>query len=320
MMMLDSIDNGLQVYPTIKEDGQTRLKKYLELTEAQQLQDDCDVQATNIILHGLPPDVYVLLNHQEAAKDIWDKVKLLMKGEGHMVKQCTQPYRARSSAWFKEKLLLAEAREAGQILDEEQLAFIADVGITEFQVAQQTIPQNPTFQTKDLDAHDLDSNDISSAKASDGKFSSYDSDVLYVVPYYDTYLNDMINHEVQEMRREERSLINTSFLDEYECSSLALDREESCDEEDTIRSLETRSRDVIDQDIGVGDEEVVVGEGVVVTSSSLEMLTDCCLGGITVSLVFLEGLEEEALVELMVELFEEDDKKSKKYGLLNYKA
>ncbi|GJV70372.1 hypothetical protein Tco_1490367 [Tanacetum coccineum] len=32
-------------------------KKYSELTEAQQLQDDCDVQATNITLHGLPSDV-----------------------------------------------------------------------------------------------------------------------------------------------------------------------------------------------------------------------------------------------------------------------
>nr|GEU47964.1 hypothetical protein [Tanacetum cinerariifolium] len=61
---------------------------------------------------------------------------------------------------------------------------------------------------------------------------------------------------------------------------------------------------------GVGDEEVVVGEGVVVTSSSLEMLTNSCLGGIMVSLIFLEGLEEEALVELMVELFEEGKKKT----------
>ncbi|GJX90452.1 hypothetical protein Tco_0343778 [Tanacetum coccineum] len=58
----------------------TRPKKYSELTEAQQLQNDYDVQATNIILHGLPPDVYALVNHQEAAKDIWDRVKLLMKG------------------------------------------------------------------------------------------------------------------------------------------------------------------------------------------------------------------------------------------------
>ncbi|GJV31163.1 hypothetical protein Tco_1391563 [Tanacetum coccineum] len=79
-MMLDLIDNGPLVYPTVEENRQTRPKKYSELTEAQQLQDDCDVQATNIILHGLPPDVFALVNHQKATKDIWDKVKLLMKG------------------------------------------------------------------------------------------------------------------------------------------------------------------------------------------------------------------------------------------------
>ncbi|GJW96492.1 hypothetical protein Tco_0178300 [Tanacetum coccineum] len=74
---------------------------------------------------------------------------------------------------------------------------------------------------------------------------------------------------------------------------------------------------------GVGDEEVYVGEGVVVTSSSLEMLTKSCLGGIMVSLIFLEGLEEEeALVEFMVELFEEyeDGKKNEKDCLFNLKA
>ncbi|GKB02308.1 hypothetical protein Tco_0830397 [Tanacetum coccineum] len=54
--------------------------RIFELTEVQQLQDDCDVQATNIILYGLPPDVYSLVNHQKAAKDIWDRVKLLTKG------------------------------------------------------------------------------------------------------------------------------------------------------------------------------------------------------------------------------------------------
>ncbi|GJX27473.1 hypothetical protein Tco_0233769, partial [Tanacetum coccineum] len=51
-MMHDLIDNGPLVYPTIEENGQTR---YSELTEAQKLQDDCDVQATYIILHGLTP-------------------------------------------------------------------------------------------------------------------------------------------------------------------------------------------------------------------------------------------------------------------------
>ncbi|GJZ23189.1 hypothetical protein Tco_0560648 [Tanacetum coccineum] len=58
---------------------------------------------------------------------------------------------------------------------------------------------------------------------------------------------------------------------------------------------------------GVGDEEVVVGEGVVVISSSLDMLANSCLGGIMVSLIFLEGLNEEALVEFMVDWCEEDE-------------
>nr|GEV54325.1 hypothetical protein [Tanacetum cinerariifolium] len=64
---------------------------------------------------------------------------------------------------------------------------------------------------------------------------------------------------------------------------------------------------------GVRDEEVVIGKSVVVISSSLEMLTNSCLGGIMVSLIFLEGVVEEALDEFMIELFEEDDNISKKY-------
>ncbi|GJY13589.1 retrovirus-related pol polyprotein from transposon TNT 1-94 [Tanacetum coccineum] len=80
MLEKSMYDSWASLYPTVEENGQTRPMKYSELTEAQQLQDDCDVQATNIILHGLPPDVYALVNHQEAAKDIWDRVKLLMKG------------------------------------------------------------------------------------------------------------------------------------------------------------------------------------------------------------------------------------------------
>nr|GFA61910.1 hypothetical protein [Tanacetum cinerariifolium] len=77
-MML--IENGPHVYLTIKENGQIQKKKYAELTKQEKLQDDCDVQATNIILQGLPPDVYSLVNHHQAAKDIFDRVNLLMKG------------------------------------------------------------------------------------------------------------------------------------------------------------------------------------------------------------------------------------------------
>ncbi|GJW03681.1 copia protein [Tanacetum coccineum] len=337
-MMLDSIDNGPLVYPTVEENGQTRPKKYFELTEAQHLQDDCDVQATNIILHGLPPNVETLYEYYwifsqlindmntigmtmqqvqvntkflNALPSDWSKfvtdVKLAKslyttnydqfyaylsqherhanevrinrerypdslafvansptlynpsqspqhsinpqqhpvspppfispsitpqtqakfpqldsylavpmfqqgedpiecinkamaflsvvasrnmskgndavgpsrvvkcyncQGQGHMARQCTQPKRPRNAAWFKEKLMLVEAQEAGQILDEEQLAFLAD----------------PAVLMANL--------------------SSYDPEVLSEVPYSNSYPNDMINQDVQEMQYSEQTHVD----------------------------------------------------------------------------------------------------------------
>ncbi|GJR10578.1 hypothetical protein Tco_0793230 [Tanacetum coccineum] len=50
---------------------------------------------------------------------------------------------------------------------------------------------------------------------------------------------------------------------------------------------------------GDGDKDFVIGEGVVVSSSSLVKSTKSFLGGMMVSLIFLEGLEEEDWVEAM---------------------
>ncbi|GKB50765.1 hypothetical protein Tco_0901518 [Tanacetum coccineum] len=256
-MMLDSIDNGPLVYLTIEEDGHTRLKKYLELTEAQQLQDDCDVQETNIILHGLPPDVYALqvqvnTKFLNALPPEWSKfvtdVKLakslyttnydqlyayLSQHKRHaqevhvLCKRYLDPlalqgedpidYINKAMAFLSvvassfppsNNQLRTSSNPKNQILDKEQLAFIADPGITEVQVAQQTIPKNSAFQTEDLDAYDSDFDDISSAKAVlMANLLSCDSDVLSEVPYSNTYLNDMINQEVQEMSYSEQTHI-----------------------------------------------------------------------------------------------------------------
>ncbi|GJU56827.1 ribonuclease H-like domain-containing protein [Tanacetum coccineum] len=54
------------------QDGTTRTKKYEELSVAEKLQADCDLKAMNIILQGLPPDVYDIVNHHKVSKEIWD--------------------------------------------------------------------------------------------------------------------------------------------------------------------------------------------------------------------------------------------------------
>ncbi|GJU35150.1 integrase, catalytic region, zinc finger, CCHC-type containing protein [Tanacetum coccineum] len=297
-MILESVLNmGPSYVPTFERNGVIRTKKYAELSAAKKIQADCDMKATNIILQGLPADIYSLVNHHRVAKDLWERVQLLMQGtslknqekecklydakiilltsreksyhtlppewskfvtdvklvkylhttnfdqfhayleqhelyanevclaipvfspghnpigclkkamdflttiasssgnnseeqwqnysvlrikgnatsskgnttngqarvvkcyncqdEGHMARQCTQPKRPKNVVWYKEKAMLAEAQEAGQILDEEQLAFLADPVILAGQ-AQTIIPHNAAFQTKDLDTIDSD--------------------------------------------------------------------------------------------------------------------------------------------------------------------
>ncbi|GKB68197.1 hypothetical protein Tco_0929609 [Tanacetum coccineum] len=60
--------------------GTTRTKKYEELSVTEKFQADCDLKATNIVLQGLPSDVYAIVNHHKVSKEIWDRVKLLMQG------------------------------------------------------------------------------------------------------------------------------------------------------------------------------------------------------------------------------------------------
>ncbi|GJV25970.1 hypothetical protein Tco_1378665 [Tanacetum coccineum] len=99
----------------------------------------------------------------------------------------------------------SEAQEADQILDEEKLTFLTDPGISKAPIAQQTIPRNSAFQTEDLDAYDSDCDDLSSVKAVlMENLSSCDPEVLSEVPYSDSYPNDMINQDVQEMQYSEQ--------------------------------------------------------------------------------------------------------------------
>nr|GEY91636.1 ribonuclease H-like domain-containing protein [Tanacetum cinerariifolium] len=55
-------------------------KKYSELTAAEAIQADCDVKATNIILQGLPSKFYALVTTHKVAKELWERIQMLMQG------------------------------------------------------------------------------------------------------------------------------------------------------------------------------------------------------------------------------------------------
>ncbi|GKA47629.1 hypothetical protein Tco_0740512 [Tanacetum coccineum] len=247
-IILESVEHGPLIWPTVEDNGVIRTKKYAELSAVEKIQADCDMKATIIILQGLPADIYSLVNHHRVAKDLWERVQLLMQ-DTSLTKQERECFavpvfssgddpiaclnkamafltavassRAMLQAQWeilqvdrqellnaitaKEKAMLAEAREAGQILDEKQLTFFADPGIPAGQ-AQTIIPHNAAFQTKDLDTYDSDCDDLSTAQAVlVANISNYGSDIISKVPNSETYLNDMDNQSVHALQDFEQS-------------------------------------------------------------------------------------------------------------------
>nr|GFB48429.1 hypothetical protein [Tanacetum cinerariifolium] len=79
-MILKSVENGPLIWPSIKENGVTRPKKYSKVSAMEAIQADCEVKATNIILQGHPPEVYALVSNHKVTKELWERIQLLMQG------------------------------------------------------------------------------------------------------------------------------------------------------------------------------------------------------------------------------------------------
>nr|GEX29060.1 hypothetical protein [Tanacetum cinerariifolium] len=86
--------------------AETCMQTLKDLTREEKIRKECDIRAANIILHGLPNDIYILLNYKTKACDIWKRVK--------------------DSMWFKEKMLLKQQQEAWIDIGAEKQDFLAD--------------------------------------------------------------------------------------------------------------------------------------------------------------------------------------------------
>nr|GEU40747.1 hypothetical protein [Tanacetum cinerariifolium] len=177
-----------------------RLVKYLFIqllgciggvTEA--IQADCDVKATNIILQGLPPDVYALVSTHKVAKELWERNQMLMKRES------LRDFYLRFSLLLNDMNIYNMKLEQFQVntkflntLPPEWSKFVTDVKlvrdlhttnvdqlyaylgqheyhanvvwIAETQSTQYVVTNNAAYQADDLDAYDSDCDEINSAK------------------------------------------------------------------------------------------------------------------------------------------------------------
>ncbi|GJV45144.1 hypothetical protein Tco_1429680 [Tanacetum coccineum] len=95
-----------------------------------------------------------------------------------MSKQCTKPRRKWDDSWFKDKVLLVQAQASGQILYEEELAFLADPGIPEVALM--------------------------------ANLSHYGLDALAEVHNHDNVNNNMINQVVQYVIESQQAAVQNS--------------------------------------------------------------------------------------------------------------
>ncbi|GJY89129.1 hypothetical protein Tco_0503757 [Tanacetum coccineum] len=94
----------------------------------------------------------------------------------------------------------------GQILNEEELAFLTNLDILEGQATQTVITHNAAYQADDLDAYDSDCDELNTAKvALKANLSHYGSDALAEVHNHDNMNNNKINQAVQAMQSSEHS-------------------------------------------------------------------------------------------------------------------
>nr|GEX78126.1 hypothetical protein [Tanacetum cinerariifolium] len=214
-MILKSVENGPLIWPKIEKNGVTQPKKYSKLSATEATKADCDVKATNIILQGLPLEVYALVSNHRITKELWERIQLLMQGTSltKQERECKLYDEFNKFAYKKGEtlcdfylrfsLLLNDMNIYNVKLEQfqvntkflntlppewskfvtdvklDELEFVADPGIPEGQSTQTIITHNATYQSDDLDAYDSNCDKFNTAKvAFMTNLSYYDSDAL----------------------------------------------------------------------------------------------------------------------------------------------
>nr|GEX31808.1 integrase, catalytic region, zinc finger, CCHC-type, peptidase aspartic, catalytic [Tanacetum cinerariifolium] len=149
------------------------------------------------------------------------------RGKGHMSKQCTKPKRKRDEQWFKDKVLMVQAQANGQVLQEEELEFLADSGIAETSSTQYAVTNNAAYQANDLDAYDSDCDKLNSAKiALMVNLSHYGSDNIAEVQNQDNVYHNVLYQDVQETSTSEQlNILNQSETELTSDSNIISDSE-----------------------------------------------------------------------------------------------
>nr|GEZ14273.1 hypothetical protein [Tanacetum cinerariifolium] len=212
-MILESVEQGPLIWPSVEVEGVTRLKKYSKLSAAKAIQADYDVKATNIILQGLPPEIAYAQLDQQSSEYSPPKAGLVVpvfqKGDdpidaiNHMMSFLTSVVASRYPATNNQLRTSSNSHQQAIINNgrEEELEFLVDPGTPESSSTQIVITNNAAYQADDLDAYDLDCDEINSAKiALMANLSHYGSDNLAENSTLPALQDDIILSMIEQLK------------------------------------------------------------------------------------------------------------------------
>ncbi|GJW90972.1 hypothetical protein Tco_0168525 [Tanacetum coccineum] len=182
-MILASVEKGPLVWPSITEDGVTRLKEYVELTPAEAIQADL-------------------------AKDLWEKIKLLMQGNSinNNKNVSTSTYQQQQNLNLPNpytSLVVPDVPERDDPIEQFN-HMMSILNLLLYHPA--SITHNAAYQADDLDAYDSDCDELNSAKiALMANLSRNGSDALTEVLNPDNLNYDLFNQSEQIMTSSEQS-------------------------------------------------------------------------------------------------------------------
>nr|GEV17084.1 hypothetical protein [Tanacetum cinerariifolium] len=188
-LLVDSVLNGPFQYKTIVGPGNEttpamiRARTHTDLKDEEKIRESVYIKATNIVLKGLPHDIYNLVNHNEDAKQSWDRVKLLIQAF---------------------------------LVDNEDTVILAQAST---EIPSPTAFQTGDLDAFDSDCDGVPS----AKAILMANLFSYDSDVLLDVPFHDTNIeNDMIyqNAKYFEIEKKELNFDNDHLLENIICQDV----------------------------------------------------------------------------------------------------
>ncbi|GJT63195.1 retrovirus-related pol polyprotein from transposon TNT 1-94 [Tanacetum coccineum] len=128
------------------------------------------------------------------------------RGEGHVARQCKEPKRKMDSQYFKDKALLMEAKEKGDVLDAEAEAFLADMECTAPYDQPKALTTTNMFQANHEDAYDSDVDEGPNAAVAfmaNLSSTSATNNPVNEVHSNDNQIFDNMDYQIQEMHQEE---------------------------------------------------------------------------------------------------------------------